>query len=37
MVTIMIVNALKKPKDPLDKDGWPKDFFDAMISSDWRE
>jgi hypothetical protein len=37
MVTVMIVNALKAPKDPLDKDGWPKDFFDAMVSPDWRE
>lgn len=27
MVTVMITNALKAPKDPLDKDGWPKNFF----------
>jgi hypothetical protein len=37
MVTIMIVNALKTPKDPLDKEGWPRDFFHAMVSPDWRE
>jgi hypothetical protein len=37
MVTIMMVNAIKAPKDPLDKDGWPRDFFEAMVSPDWRE
>ena len=37
MVTVMIVNALKAPKDPLDKEGWPRDFFEAMVSPDWRE
>jgi hypothetical protein len=37
MVTVMIVNALKAPKDPLDKDGWPKNFFKAIVSPDWRE
>jgi hypothetical protein len=37
MVTVMIVNALKVPKDPLDKEGWPRDFFHAMVSPDWRE
>jgi hypothetical protein len=24
-------------KDPLDKDGWPRNFFEAMVSPDWRE
>jgi hypothetical protein len=37
MVTVMIVNALKASKDPLDKEGWPRDFFEAMVSPDWRE
>ena len=37
MVTIMIMEALKKTKDPLDKEGWPRDFFEAMISPEWRE
>jgi hypothetical protein len=37
MVTVMIVNSLKSPKDPLDKEGWPRDFFHAMVSPDWRE
>ncbi len=37
MVTLMMVNALKKPKDPLDKEGWPRDFFHALVSPEWRE
>ena len=37
IVTIMMAEALKGSKDPLDKDGWPKNFFDAMVSPDWRE
>jgi hypothetical protein len=37
MMTIMIVNAIKAPKDPLDKEGWPRDFFHAMVSPEWRE
>ncbi len=37
IVTIMIVDALKSPKDPLDKDCWPRNFFEAMVSPDWRE
>jgi hypothetical protein len=37
MVTVMIVNSLKAPKDPLDKEGWPKNFFEAIVSPDWRE
>jgi hypothetical protein len=37
MVTVMIVNSLKAPKEPLDKEGWPKNFFEAMVSPDWRE
>ena len=37
MVTIMMIDALKAPKDPLDKESWPKNFFEAMISPDWRE
>ena len=37
MVTIMMVEALKVSKDPLDKEGWPKNFFEAMVSPDWRE
>jgi hypothetical protein len=37
MVTLMMVNALKRPKDPMDKDGWPRDFFHALVSPDWRE
>ena len=37
MVTLMMVNALKKSKDPMDKEGWPRDFFEALVSPDWRE
>jgi hypothetical protein len=37
MVTVVIVEALKTPKDPLDKDGWFRNFFEAMVSPDWRE
>jgi hypothetical protein len=37
MVTIMMVEALKASKDPLDKESWPKNFFEAMVSPDWRE
>jgi hypothetical protein len=37
MVTVMIVEALKTSKDPLDKDGWPRNFFETMVSPDWRE
>jgi hypothetical protein len=37
MVTLMMVNALKKPKDPLDKEEWPRDFFHALVLPDWRE
>jgi hypothetical protein len=37
MVTVMMMEALKRPKDPLDKDGWPRDFFHALVSPDWRE
>jgi hypothetical protein len=37
MVTLMMVNALKRPKDPLDKEGWPRDFFHALVSPEWRE
>ncbi len=37
MVTIMMVDALKSSKDSLDKDGWPRNFFEAMVSPDWRE
>ncbi len=37
MVTIMMVDALKALKDPLDKESWPKNFFEAMVSPDWRE
>jgi hypothetical protein len=37
MVTLMMVNALKKPRDAMDKEGWPRDFFHAMVSPDWRE
>ncbi len=35
--TLMMVNALKKPKDPLNKEEWPRDFFHALVSPDWRE
>jgi hypothetical protein len=37
MVTVMMIEALKRPKDPFDKDGWPRDFFHALVSPDWRE
>jgi hypothetical protein len=37
MVTVMMLSSLKAPKDPLDKDGWPRDFFEALVSPDWRE
>jgi hypothetical protein len=37
IVTIMMMESLKAPKDPLDKEGWPRDFFEAMVSPDWRE
>ena len=37
IVTVMMMNQPKAPKDPLDKEGWPRDFFEAMVSPDWRE
>ncbi len=37
IVIIMMMESLKAPKDPLDKEGWPRDFFEAMVSLDWRE
>jgi hypothetical protein len=33
----MIVESFKAPKDSLDKDGFPRDFFESMVSPDWRE
>ncbi len=34
IVIIMMMESLKAPRDPLDKEGWPRDFFEAMVSPD---
>ena len=36
-VTLMMTEALKPSRDSIDKAHWPKDFFQALVSPEWRD
>ena len=36
-VTMMMVESLKPSRDSTDKAHWPKDFFHALVSPEWRD
>jgi hypothetical protein len=36
-VTMMVVESLKLSRDSTDKVHWPRDFFHALVSSEWRD
>jgi hypothetical protein len=36
-VTMMMVESLKPSRDSIDKVHWPKDFFHALVSPEWRD
>ena len=36
-VTLMVTEALKPSRDSIDKANWPKDFFHALVSPEWRD
>jgi hypothetical protein len=33
---VMVAESLRKAEDPMDKETWPKNFFEAIIRPDWR-
>jgi hypothetical protein len=37
IVSVLVMEVLKKPPDPNDKSLWPRDFFEALTMPDWRE
>ncbi len=37
IVSVMVMEVLKRPPDPNDKSLWPRDFFEALTMPDWRE
>ncbi len=37
IVTVMMMEALAKPRDSTEKQYWAKDFFHALVSPEWRE
>jgi hypothetical protein len=36
-VTMMVTEALKPSRDSIEKQHWPRDFFHALVSPEWRE
>ncbi len=36
ILQVLLAEGFKKEDDPLDKDSWPKNFFEAIIRPDWR-
>jgi hypothetical protein len=36
-VTMMVTEALKPSRDSTEKQHWPRDFFHALVSPEWRE
>jgi hypothetical protein len=36
IISIIMAEFLQKPADPMDKDQWPKNFFEAIVRPDWR-
>ena len=36
ILQVMVTDAFRKEEDPLDKDKWPKNFFEALVRPDWR-
>jgi hypothetical protein len=36
ILQVQKAEGFKKEDDPLDKDNWPKNFFEAIIRPDWR-
>jgi hypothetical protein len=36
MILTVMLETFKKGEDPMDKDKWPKNFFEALIRPDWR-
>ena len=37
IVTLMVTEALKPSRDSTEKQHWPRDFFHALVSPEWRE
>jgi hypothetical protein len=36
ILQVILTESLKKGDDPMDKELWPKNFFEALIRPDWR-
>jgi hypothetical protein len=36
ILQVILTESLKKGEDPMDKELWPKNFFEALIRPDWR-
>ncbi len=36
MILTVLLETFKKGEDPMDKDKWPKNFFEALVRPDWR-
>jgi hypothetical protein len=36
IISVIMVECLQKPVDPMDKDHWPRNFFEAIVRPDWR-
>jgi hypothetical protein len=36
MILTVMLETFKKGEDPMDKDKWPKNFFEALVRPDWR-
>jgi hypothetical protein len=36
IIQVLMAGVFKKEEDPLDKNNWPKNFFEALVRSDWR-
>ncbi len=36
ILQVMVAESLRKAEDPMDKETWPKNFFEAIIRPDWR-
>ena len=36
ILQVILNECLRKGEDPMDKEQWPKNFFEALIRPDWR-
>jgi hypothetical protein len=36
IISVIMAECLQKPVDPMDKNQWPKNFFEAIVRPDWR-